>query len=523
MRSFRKFHVAGSLSNETSSSGRRHFLQYIHSGLYVFRRLQGRIEVQELHIVCCIIARGGGGQVAGVLVLADDLTGAGDTGLQFSKSGCRTTIYWSHADLSRGVSAREDEVFVYNMESRSLPSVRARQVSERIAAEVDWPAFRRVYKKIDSTMRGHIGMELEIILQHASFELAVVAPAYPANGRTTVGGNHYLHGVPLAETDMAKDPVHPVRHSSILAILRAQTSLPAAAIELEWIRSGSLAERVEQLRADGARIVVLDAVEQQDLHRAYKQLRTMPHRIAWTGSAGLAQSMAKTEFDEAGRARILTDRQPEGTPTSAWSECTGRNDENVRPQLESGGRRSPVLVAAGSMSPVTSRQAERLKERLDPTTYIEIPPLQLLEPQDGYRHRALHAASRLLIEGRDVVLRTDVSDEARAASLRWEQASGFPAGESSRRIARAMGEWVSAVIRQTKVRHLVLTGGDIAYQVLQQLGVTRMEIVGEVEEGLPLCVADDPSCTVVTKAGAFGTDQALVRAMERVQALRDSI
>ena len=66
---------------------------------------------------------------------------------------------------------------------------------------------------------------------------------------------------------------------------------------------------------------------------------------------------------------------------------------------------------------------------------------------------------------------------------------------------------------------LVLTGGETAAAVLGVLKVTRLELVEELEPGIPVSRILDgyaPGALCITKAGGFGDDQALVRMVERL-------
>ncbi|WP_279237872.1 nucleotide-binding domain containing protein, partial [Brevibacillus borstelensis] len=76
-----------------------------------------------------------------------------------------------------------------------------------------------------------------------------------------------------------------------------------------------------------------------------------------------------------------------------------------------------------------------------------------------------------------------------------------------------------SVFARRMLSGFVLTGGDIAYRTCLHLGVEALQIVSEVEEGIPLSViigglAD--KLPVVTKAGAFGNRFSLVHAVEKI-------
>ena len=161
-----------------------------------------------------------------LLVIADDFTGALDTGIQFARHGIATTLFLSDA-LTAGLLADcQADVVVADTESRHLPpddaAARVRAVT-RLAKAAGCPVF---YKKTDSTLRGNLGAELTAMQDVCGAKRLFFAPAYPALGRTTRGGTQLVNGVPLARTDFAADPFNPVRTDFVPALLAEQTDRP---------------------------------------------------------------------------------------------------------------------------------------------------------------------------------------------------------------------------------------------------------------------------------------------------------
>ena len=134
-------------------------------------------------------------------IVADDLTGAMDSSGHFAARGLSTDVVLDPAYAS------ESDVVVITTSSRAEPPDVAR---ERVRRAVRRLAGRTIYKKIDSTLRGNIGVELMAAMQEAHCEKAIVAPAFPAVGRTTLNGVLLVDGTPVAETQFAGDPVSPV-------------------------------------------------------------------------------------------------------------------------------------------------------------------------------------------------------------------------------------------------------------------------------------------------------------------------
>src|SRR5215212_4460698 len=148
-----------------------------------------------------------------IAVIADDLTGAADTGVQFVHAGYRTAVFFR---VTQKLADDLDAV-AFDTDSRTMPAgFAAKRVLD--AAHVSRGA-RIVYKKLDSTLRGNIAAELAAVLNAARRDPAVVAPAFPAAGRTTAGGTQFVHGVPVDETEMRNDPRTPVLEAHVPTLL----------------------------------------------------------------------------------------------------------------------------------------------------------------------------------------------------------------------------------------------------------------------------------------------------------------
>lgn len=154
------------------------------------------------------------------LVLADDATGALECASLLAGRGCPVTLR-----LSPGPA---NGVVVADTESRHLPPAQA-AASVREWLRPGLPTF----KKTDSTLRGNIAAELGALLAHGP---VVYLPAYPALGRTVRGGRLFVHGVPVDETDFARDPRQPVRSAHIAHLFTDPTepipNAPALALAL---------------------------------------------------------------------------------------------------------------------------------------------------------------------------------------------------------------------------------------------------------------------------------------------------
>ncbi|MFC8510302.1 four-carbon acid sugar kinase family protein [Streptomyces sp. NPDC057411] len=203
-----------------------------------------------------------------LVVLADDLTSAADGAAPFRRAGHPALVLFDLPEALRaGVTA-------VDLGSRLVDATEA-------AARTRWAA--RAYagadlllKTVDSTLRGHVAAELRAALAGSGRRAAVVAPAFPAEGRTTVGGVQYVRGVRVDESEFARDPAHPVRTADLARLLPEATVVEA--------------DRLELLAGSG--VFVCSATTEGELDAVVAAVGR-PEDVLWVGSPGLAAALAR--------------------------------------------------------------------------------------------------------------------------------------------------------------------------------------------------------------------------------------
>ncbi len=445
-------------------------------------------------------------QVAGrprVILIADDLTGAADSGVTFAKHGARVVVCWTKA-----VGVPDADVVAYSTESRYCTEVEAvRRVAEIVAdfssiGQTRDPVW--IFKKIDSTLRGHPGPELAAVMaalagdglvsdgtgstcgdrrsagaprsQGEALSRALMAPALPAQGRVTRGGVHYVHGVPLSETVFGAEvrtsdvgaliaPAFPegsVKHLS-LAILRQGVDAAASMLTGPPLRSLC--------------VVVADAETEADLGALTEVALATGTRLL-CGSAGLAEALAERLAD-----------------MGVWKPQTAAAQPAVAQVQHSG---KGVLVVAGSRNPQTLRQIEALAADGVP---VVRPAVAWFEDR-AMGQDAVVAELAAALKGGAVVLTT---------------AGLPPLPVPGMQLVSRLAQVVTALLDAHDLAGLVLTGGDAAMAVGRALGATALRLRGEVERGVPwgyLVGGEWEGLPVVTKAGGFGNEHTLLSAVE---------
>ena len=247
-------------------------------------------------------------------IIADDVTGACDTGALFAARGPVPVTVWPDPPLHAPVG-------VVDTESRALNPVDAARRVSGVARNL---ARTRFFKKIDSTLRGPIGAEIDALLRATSSPGALVCPALPAEHRVVVERVLLVGAQPVAETPIAEDPTFPraAGTSNIVDLLRPQLDRPFAWIPLGRVREGGSPLAARLVRLAGM-VIVADAETDADLDALLGAALALEAPPLLAGSAGLARALAE-------RLGLLAG--PASLPTGRW------------------------LIVAGSLSPSTRRQ-----------------------------------------------------------------------------------------------------------------------------------------------------------------------
>lgn len=397
-----------------------------------------------------------------VLILADDLSGAADCGIACVEMGLATTVA-----LRPGLAGPHTDVLAIDTDTRAMTADAAAATTERLALSYGRDKDCLVFKKLDSTLRGHLGPELAALLRairrSQSDAAIILAPAFPALGRTTVDGRQRLHGAPLEESEIWRRE-RLDETASLPAMLRRH-GLPAGLLPLDRVRGrpADLTAAIQDI-ADHADVVVCDAETDADLLAIASASQQLRSKVLWAGAAGLARQVVEA----AGLAK------PKAT--------------SAVPALEG----SAVFVV-GSRSGVSKRQAAALAMS-DDVVSLETDPTSTL--QDLHVSGVAARLGAALAAGKDAII--------------WqpEKSRQIEAGEA--RSCAGLSELLAW--EQRRIGALFATGGDTARCLLSALDVEALELIREIEPGVPLAITTGPRrFPVITKAGAFGNEATMTR------------
>lgn len=423
-------------------------------------------------------------------VIADDLTGANDTGVQFAKNGLNTTVLFSDTQLQP--THLSEDVIVLNSDSRALNSEIAYDVVFNISTQLEKLGASRIFKKIDSTMRGNIGAEIDAVMDVFKYRTAFLVPAFPKSNRVTIEGKHYVNGVLLEESEIANDPACPVKESYLPKLLQGQSKRQVSLISINDVRKGKshLSEKMSTFASDEAsRIIIVDATTDEELKTIVQAATILQENVMWVGSAGIAYHL----FD------------------------TGQVKEPLRKTQDS--ERLPVLVVAGSVNSMTHKQIQVLKEKNNVEEIVIFPEEFFFEDRRKLEIERIVKMGQALLEKGDLVVTTNRERETINRVKELQRQLGLSNFELGNTIAQSMGEIAGQLIESRNICGAILTGGDIAGATCKVLNGEGIRVIGEVEAGIPygkLFGSKFDGMPLVTKAGAFGTEQALAKALQTI-------
>lgn len=397
---------------------------------------------------------------AQLLIVADDFTGGLDTGVQFAKRGVPVRVVvkpqgaWTETDA---------QVLVAVSETRHLPPADAYAAVSRLVREARAAGIPYVYKKTDSALRGNIGAELNAAWTASGAETLAFLPAFPLMRRTTVGGRHYIDGVPVSRSPFGRDPLNPVAEDDVKVLIAAQTDAPVWNAVPEDIRAGR-------------GICVVDAATDDDLARAGEALREQGLLRVTAGCAGFAAFLPALLGLKTGEPPRL-------------------------PDLGDG-----LTVICGSANPITRRQLDWAETH--GFARARFAPEKKLEPDRA-------AAPQL--PGKWRILDANDEDMDNRPTREYASAHGWDMDDIRARVTASLAEMLAQMEPET-TGALLITGGDTLLACMERLGGLGLEPVLELFPGVILAraVGGERERWVIAKSGGFGEETLLTDLREMI-------
>ena len=408
--------------------------------------------------------------------IADDFTGATDLANNLVRAGMRVvqTIGVPNAPLSAEVDA-----VVVALKSRTISPQDAIDQSLQALQWLQGQGAQQIYFKycstFDSTAQGNIGPVTEALMHALQTDFTIATPAFPDNGRTVFKGYLFVGDVLLNESGMQHHPLTPMVDANLVRVMQAQCKSKVGLLSHKTIAQGtaSIGQEITNLKQQGVRIAIVDAVSNDDLMRLGPALKGMPLVTAGSGVAiGLPQNFG-----------LLPTPQSSVLPKASGLQA----------------------VVSGSCSQATNRQVAHFKASGRPTFLID--PLHLKGSWEDLVQEALAWAQGHLATGPVLVYSTATPESMQAVqSQLGVEAAGHQVEQALAAIARGL--------LQQGVHQLVLAGGETSGACVQALSIEQLQIGPQIDPGVPWCHAHTPmgGVHITLKSGNFGTDDFFTKA-----------
>lgn len=408
-----------------------------------------------------------------LLVIADDFTGALDTGIQFRGEG--TVLRFDRRkSFFEGLPEKTD-VLIVDAETRHLAPEEAAGIVGDIVAEAARKGVYCIYKKTDSGLRGNIGSELAAALEQSNSPVLHFVPALPQLHRVTKAGIHYIDGQKVADSVFGKDPFEPVLYSDVRQIIGAQSS---ARVTLAG-----------QEETPGRGIILHDAQTEEDLHRIARELRERDELRLLAGCAGFAAALPE-----------LLGLQKEALP-----------EPNLPEKL---------LVVCGSVNAITLNQMDAAEQEGFPRIRLTVPQkldAGWLNSPQGQRDLArmliaVQAAPCSMIECDGLGHPEELE--------RYRRELGLDLEAVRCRISHTMGAILKWLLDNGLEATLMVTGGDTLMAFMELANLRELVPICEYAPGVVLArvTYSGRERYLLSKSGGFGDPKLLLYLTNRITA-----
>jgi len=389
--------------------------------------------------------------MAKLLILADDLTGALDSGVQLINKGYSVQVC---TDLKDAFDYTDHvDVLVIDTESRHISPESAYGLIKTLAQKAVDLKFDHLYKKTDSGLRGNVGAELTALIEATQQKVLNFVPAYPKLDRITVNGIHYVNGLPLAQSVFATDAIDPMTVSAVDELIHLQSSI-----------------NVSQSGSEG--IIVHDCQSDAQMAKIAETIFPEGQCLISAGCAGLLEAFPPKSIQP-------TDKIPLNL------------NENL-------------LVVTGSINEVSLNQIDQAIKKGAVRYHV---PMNLIV-NEKWSESDIELFAENLVKGilpsTTIILDTQQSFEIEQPISR---------DKIGRIIAKCMGVLVSKMIIKFPDYTFMIIGGDTLQAIMQELGIHALTPVTEIVPGVVLAkyVYQNIEHYLVTKSGAFGSDKLIAQ------------
>lgn len=422
-------------------------------------------------------------------IIADDLTGANDTALQFKLNGADTNILLNTDVIS--TNSDLSQAWAISTESRNVSLQDAfekvKEATQLLVEKINPDFF---YKKIDSTVRGNIAVEVLSMLEVLGWDSAVIMPAFPQEGRITVGGYHLLRGIPIERTEMARDPHSPITESHLPTLLKSQLGGNlenlVGEISLKTIMDGAgpILMRLNELVDQGKKIIVADSVFTTDLEQIVLAMQKSNFKILPVGTAAAAKILSNQWFPQYQEEEILPVKLP----------------------------KLPKLIVSGSATNITANQIDKLEQSDEYDENCLVIELNVNTILDGVKEELVERVVSNLGNDNIVLIHT---------SKLLNNFDGFSdttnVDLTKSGLAALITDFLADLTKQVlekKNAVLITLGGETSYKCCDAINANQLKLVDEVLPAIALGRSVNSNQWIVTKSGNLGGVNTLIEILK---------
>ena len=407
-----------------------------------------------------------------LLVIADDFTGALDTGVQFASSGIATNVLVNLKNSRLG-EFEGLQVLVIDAETRHLSREDAYRVVYSIVKNAKDVGVPYLYKKTDSALRGNIGSELEAALEASGETRMIFIPAFPKMNRITKNGIHYIDDLPVSESVFGEDLYEPVQYSSVREIIRSQSSVNIMEVEPD-----DYAKRGEK------GICIYNAQSDEDLIQIANYLKESGEYRLMAGCAGFASLLP------------------------SLMNLKGKERKKIKMQ-------NKLLVVSGSTNPITKRQLI-YAEKCGVKRFL-LEPKQKLEKEywnTSAGRKKIHELKKYCENRECCILDSNDLNEDKN-TIDYAIKLGLSLEQVRTRISEVLGIIIKGLLEEGIKNTLMVTGGDTLLGLMKEIGIQEIEPICELVSGCVLAEFDYQETIhyIVTKSGGFGGERLIEEIM----------
>lgn len=421
------------------------------------------------------------------VIIADDLTGANATGVLIKKLGLKPVTLMN--SLRKDDLEKSYDTVLYSTDSRG---VEKEDAYERVyqATEFFFSPNVKVYgKRIDSTLRGNIGSEIDGMLDALpKGTIAAVVPSFPEANRQAVGGYLLVNGKALEDSDAAKDGKKPINSSIIEKLVKEQSKYEAASIYIEDIKKGceNLQNKILKFYDEGKKLIIFDALDNNDLEIISKALINTNIKFISVDPGPFTAAVINQH--------IVLDKE-------------SKRDKKIS---------NKVLMSIGSITDTTRAQLERLSKDRD-IFKIDINSRAILSDINT-KHKEIDRVINKVIENKDLYdvfcivldslyeeVRINLDEEAKKQNTTKEFLSQI--------MNTSVAEISYRIMKEIKsIKGIFSSGGDISVSISRKFNSAGLELLDEV---MPLAAygkfieGEFPDMKIVSKGGMVGKEDGM--------------